>query len=67
MAVNDGEVVGFALGMIDQTSTSHAYLNYLFVKEDYRKNGIGKKLLEQFELATSKKGATAGRRQIGSL
>ncbi|WP_408638488.1 GNAT family N-acetyltransferase [Paenibacillus baimaensis] len=47
VAVNDGEVVGFALGMIDQTSTSHAYLNYLFVKENYRKTGIGKRLLEQ--------------------
>ncbi|WP_445667355.1 GNAT family N-acetyltransferase [Paenibacillus sp. FSL H8-0034] len=54
-AVNDGEVVGFALVIIDQTSTSHAYLNYLFGKEDYRKTGISKRLLEQFEIATSKK------------
>jgi GNAT superfamily N-acetyltransferase len=56
VAVNDGKVVGFALGMIEQTSTSHTHLNYLFVKENYRKTGKGKRLLEQFEIATSKKG-----------
>ncbi|CAN7315909.1 GNAT family N-acetyltransferase [Paenibacillus sp. LjRoot56] len=56
VAVRNGEVIGFALGMVEQTSRLHAYLNYLFVKEEYRKTGIGKRLLEQFEMAASIKG-----------
>lgn len=55
VAVHDGEVVGFALGMVDQTSAEHAYLNYLFVHEAYRRAGIGGKLLAGFEAAAASK------------
>ncbi|SEB53012.1 GNAT family N-acetyltransferase [Paenibacillus sp. GP183] len=45
--VND-ELVGFALGLINQTDPDHAYLHYLFVRQDQRKNKIGEKLLNEF-------------------
>jgi len=56
VAVLNNEVIGFALGMIDQTNTTHCYLNYLFVKSEHRKNGLGRKLLSQFERSANRKG-----------
>jgi GNAT superfamily N-acetyltransferase len=49
-------VVGFAFGFIDQTNSSHCYLNYLFVKSECRRSGIGARLLREFELGAAKKG-----------
>lgn len=58
IAVLDQEVIGFALGMIDQTNTNHCYLNYLFVKSDHRKTGLGRRLLNEFEVAAQRKGCS---------
>jgi len=56
VAVLDGEVIGFALGMIDQTNTTHGYLNYLFVKSEHRKTGLGSRLLNKCEVSVQQKG-----------
>lgn len=50
------EVVGFALGMVDQTNPDYCYLHYLFVKSAHRKTGIAQRLLQQFEQAAKQKG-----------
>lgn len=49
-------VIGFALGLVDQTDPTHGYLNYLFVKSDYRRAGVGRRLLQQFEASAQQKG-----------
>jgi len=56
VAVLDDKVIGFALGMLDQTDPTHCYLNYLFVKSEYRKTGLGHKLLKQFETSAQLRG-----------
>jgi len=56
VAVLNDEVIGFALGMVDQTNVTHCYLNYLFVKSEHRKTGLGQKLLRQFEESAKLKG-----------
>ncbi len=58
VAVLENEVIGFALGMIDQTDPSHCYLNYLFVTSDYRRTGLGLRLLKQFEISAQNKGCS---------
>lgn len=49
VAVINNEVIGFALGFVDQSKETHGYLNYLFVKSEYRGLGIGAHLLSLFE------------------
>lgn len=56
VALLEGKVIGFALGMVDQINPIHCYLNYLFVQSEYRKNGIGGKLLTEFESSAKRKG-----------
>ncbi|XEC96017.1 GNAT family N-acetyltransferase [Paenibacillus tarimensis] len=56
VAVVEDKVIGFALGMVDQTDPAHCYLNYLFVKCEYRQTGLGRRLLKQFELSARQKG-----------
>jgi GNAT superfamily N-acetyltransferase len=56
VALKDDELIGFALGFVDQTNNRHGYLNYLFVKEEYRKTGIGSRLLKQFEFGIKSQG-----------
>ncbi|WP_337100083.1 GNAT family N-acetyltransferase [Paenibacillus sp. YIM B09110] len=56
VATVNNEVIGFALGFIDQTKTTHGYLNYLFVKSEYRRLGIGERLLCYFENSLKAKG-----------
>ncbi|XEC96690.1 GNAT family N-acetyltransferase [Paenibacillus tarimensis] len=56
VAVLEDKVIGFALGMLDQTDPTHCYLNYLFVKSEHRKTGLGHRLLKQFEISARQKG-----------
>ncbi len=56
VALLDGKVIGFALGMVDQSKPTHCYLNYLFVQSEYRKKGLGGRLLKEFELSAKNKG-----------
>ena len=56
VAARGDEVVGFALGMVDQTAPAYCYLHYLFVTNDCRQAGLGRRLLEQFEQAAQRKG-----------
>lgn len=56
VALLEGKVVGFAFGMVDQTDPTHCYLNYLFVQSQYRKIGLGRRLLLEFESSAKRKG-----------
>ncbi len=52
VADDGGEVVGVLRGRTDK-------LQSLFVREDYHRRGVGRKLVERFEQACIKEGATA--------
>lgn len=45
---SDGEVLGFLLGFFC-SEKKYSYIHYLFVHEEHRNRGIGKRLVTQFE------------------
>ncbi len=47
LAYIDNKLVGFILGLVDQTDQSHAYIHYLFVDEKHRGKRIGERLLNE--------------------
>jgi ribosomal protein S18 acetylase RimI-like enzyme len=56
VAFFNDELIGFVLGFIDQTNKEHGYMNYLFVKSEYRRRGVGARLIRAFELSAQEKG-----------
>lgn len=54
VAVNDNKVIGYLAGSIDEEKPSYvikllAELNNFYIEEEYRRQGIGKKLVEEFK------------------
>ncbi|MEK4512022.1 GNAT family N-acetyltransferase [Paenibacillus anaericanus] len=47
LAYINEELVGFVLGVVDQTEQSHVYIHYLFVKEEHRGQHIGIGLMNE--------------------
>ncbi|NHN34083.1 GNAT family N-acetyltransferase [Paenibacillus sp. S3N08] len=41
--------------MTGPTNKTRCYLNYLFVKNEHRKTGLGRRLLNEFEVAAQRK------------
>lgn len=44
LAEINGEIVGFLIGFLSQSYSDEAYIHFVGVHPDYRKNNIGKKL-----------------------
>ena len=52
----NGNIVGFIVGFVSQTSSDEAYIHFVGVHPDFRKGGLGRTLYERFFNATSKLG-----------
>lgn len=48
IAEKDERIVGFLIGFLSQTYPEEAYIHFVGVHPDYRKNGIGRQLYNQF-------------------
>ncbi|WP_449619530.1 GNAT family N-acetyltransferase [Robertmurraya sp. Marseille-Q9965] len=48
IAERDGVIVGFLIGFLSQSYANEAYIHFIGVHPDYRKNNIGKELYEKF-------------------
>jgi GNAT superfamily N-acetyltransferase len=52
----EGNIVGFIVGFVSQTSSAEAYIHFVGVSPDFRKGGLGRTLYEKFFEVTSKLG-----------
>ncbi|HET7577714.1 MAG TPA: GNAT family N-acetyltransferase [Bacillales bacterium] len=50
------EIVGFLVGFVSQAYPNEAYIHFVGVHPDYRKEGLGQKLYEQFFQVVKEKG-----------
>ncbi|HZH61600.1 MAG TPA: GNAT family N-acetyltransferase [Metabacillus sp.] len=48
IAEKDGEIVGFLIGFLSQSHLKEAYIHFVGVHPNYRKNSIGKQLYNHF-------------------
>jgi N-acetylglutamate synthase-like GNAT family acetyltransferase len=48
VAEKDGEIIGFLIGFLSQSDTDVAYIHFVGVNPEYRKNQIGKRLYNEF-------------------
>ena len=57
--VTDGDrIVGFLVGFVSQTHPSQAYIHFVGVHPDYRKQGLGKALYEKFFATVQERGCS---------
>ena len=57
--VTDGDrIVGFVVGLVSQTHPSQAYVHFVGVHPDYRKQGLGKALYEKFFATVKERGCS---------
>jgi ribosomal protein S18 acetylase RimI-like enzyme len=47
-AARDGNIIGFLVGFVSQTFNNEAYIHFVGVHPQYRKNGLGAALYERF-------------------
>lgn len=52
----NGNIVGFIVGFVSQTSSGEAYIHFVGVHPDFRRDGVGRVLYERFFEVTSKLG-----------
>lgn len=55
----DDERVGFLIGFISQTAPEEAYIHFVGVHPDYRKDGVGRALYERFFKSVRAKGCAS--------
>lgn len=48
VAEMEGEIIGFLIGFLSQTYSNEAYIHFVGVHPEYRKQNIGKKLYNEF-------------------
>ncbi|MFF2459004.1 GNAT family N-acetyltransferase [Peribacillus simplex] len=48
IAEKEGEIVGFLIGILSQSQSNEAYIHFVGVHPEYRKNDIGRHLYHQF-------------------
>ncbi|MCK6208700.1 GNAT family N-acetyltransferase [Bacillus infantis] len=48
IAEKDGQIIGFLIGFLSQSNTDAAYIHFIGVDPEYRKNHIGKQLYNEF-------------------
>lgn len=44
----DGKIIGFLVGFLSQTYPNEAYIHFVGIHPDYRKNQVGRKLYHEF-------------------
>lgn len=52
----NGEIVGFLIDFLSQSFSDEAYIHFVGVHPEYRKNNIGKKLYNEFFNVVKKNG-----------
>lgn len=57
----DGEIVAFLIGFVSQSYSNEAYIHFVGVHPDYRKQGLGRKLYESFFEKVTAKGCSVVR------
>ncbi|MDN9010920.1 GNAT family N-acetyltransferase [Brevibacillus laterosporus] len=48
IAEKNGELIGFLIGFLSQTHADEAYIHFVGIHPEYRRNQLGKRLYEQF-------------------
>jgi len=54
----DGKIVAFLIGFVSQSYSNEAYIHFVGVHPDYRKQGLGRKLYESFFDKVATKGCS---------
>ncbi|WML43833.1 GNAT family N-acetyltransferase [Neobacillus sp. PS3-40] len=57
IAEKDGQIIGFLIGFLSQSKAEEAYIHFVGVHPEYRKQKIGKQLYNEFFCAVKQKGA----------
>lgn len=52
----NGNIIGFIVGFVSQTSSEEAYIHFAGVHPDFRRDGVGRALYERFFDVTAKLG-----------
>lgn len=52
----NGDIIGFLIGFVSQTFPDEAYIHFVGVHPEYRKNGLGRALYERFFQAVKELG-----------
>jgi GNAT superfamily N-acetyltransferase len=55
---HDDQIVAFLVGFVSQTYPEQAYIHFVGVHPEYRKNGLAKQLYERFFETVKAKGCT---------
>lgn len=61
IAEQDGEIIGFLIGLVSQTEPAESYVHFVGVHPAHRNNGIANRLYEMFFEAVRKQGCTVVR------
>jgi GNAT superfamily N-acetyltransferase len=56
VAEHEGRIVGFVVGFVSQTFPEEAYIHFIGVHPEFRKNGLARALYERFFAAARKPG-----------
>lgn len=56
IAEQDGQIIGFLIGLVSQTIPTEAYVHFIGVHPDYRKDGVAKSLYQMFFEKVREKG-----------
>ena len=56
VAEHEGRIVGFVIGFVSQTFPEEAYIHFVGVHPEFRKNGLARALYERFFAAARKLG-----------
>ncbi|GAA0458366.1 GNAT family N-acetyltransferase [Alkalibacillus silvisoli] len=67
IAEKDGEIVGFLIGFLSQSDTDVAYIHFVGVNPEYRKNQIGKQLYNEFFNVVKKNNRNAVRAETSPV
>ncbi len=58
VVTDGGRIVGFLVGFVSQAHPSQAYIHFVGVHPDYRKQGLGKALYENFFATVQERGCS---------
>ncbi len=61
VAEQDGEIVAFLVGFVSQTFPDEAYIHFVGVSPEFRKEGLARALYEKFFVTVQKMGCRAVR------
>lgn len=67
IAEKDGEIIGFLIGFLSQTLSDEAYVHFLGVHPNFRKQGVARTLYERFFDAVLERGRSVVRLVTASV